>query len=148
MAATLNADICEALLARIDRLRPDASPRWGRMAAEQMVCHLGDQLQIALGDLDARPIPGPGHYTPVKQFMIYVMPWPKGKVRAPPESRTTKPSTWAQDVGMLQTLLKRFAEHDRGSTWPPHPYFGAMSGALWGGFTRRHFDHHLTQFGA
>ncbi len=148
MASTLNADICEALLARIDRLLPDSNPRWGRMTAEQMVCHLGDQLRLALGDLDARPMPGLGRYTPVKQLIIYVLPWPKGKIQSPLKSRTTKPSTWVQDVGTLQTLLKRFAEHDRGSAWPQHPYFGTMSGALWAGFTRRHFDHHLTQFGA
>ncbi len=148
MASTLNADICEALLARIDRLRPDAGHRWGRMTAEQMVCHLGDQLRLALGDLDAPPMPGLGRYTPVKQLIIYVLPWPKGKIQSPLKSRTTKPSTWAQDVGTLQTLLKRFAEHDCGSAWPQHPYFGTMSGALWAGFTRRHFDHHLTQFGA
>jgi hypothetical protein len=29
-----------------------------------------------------------------------------------------------------------------------HPMFGRMSGRLWSQLTYRHFDHHLTQFGA
>jgi hypothetical protein len=43
---------------RIRSLHPDAPRRWGRMTSAQMVCHLIDQLRIALGELPTRPVSG------------------------------------------------------------------------------------------
>ncbi len=36
---------------RIRSLGPDTQRRWGLMTSSQMVCHLIDQLRIALGEL-------------------------------------------------------------------------------------------------
>ena len=114
-----------------------------------MVCHLADQLRVALGEIAAQPMPGPWmmRHTPVKQFVIDVMPWPKGRVQGPPEAFTTVPAEWARDVATLRDLLERFASHAGDHRWAPHPIFGEMTGPLWGRLTRRHFDHHLQQFG-
>ena len=38
---------------RIDRLTPDSERQWGKMSVDQMVCHLSDQLRLALGELSA-----------------------------------------------------------------------------------------------
>ena len=43
---------------RIGSLRPDAERRWGRMTSAKMVCHLIDQIRIALGDLPTQPVSG------------------------------------------------------------------------------------------
>lgn len=74
---------------RIRSLHPDAQRRWGRMTSAQMVCHLIDQLRIALGELPARPISGALRYPPFKQIVINVLPWPKGRIQGPPEAFTT-----------------------------------------------------------
>jgi hypothetical protein len=34
----------DELFDRVTRLRSDTPPRWGRMTAQQMVCHLTDAL--------------------------------------------------------------------------------------------------------
>ena len=141
------AELRDSLLTRIDRLRPDAQPRWGRQTVAEMICHLADQLRMALGDIPTRPIPTPLLFTPFKQFGIYIMPWPKGRVRSPREARTTRPAGWKEDCAALRSLLERFAVQDFTRRWPPHPYFGRMSGRHWLWVTRRHFDHHLRQFG-
>ena len=147
MASMFESDVRAVFDGRIRALRPDALPRWGRMTAPQMVCHLSDQLRIALGQLPTRPVPGPLRYTPMKQLVIDVLPWPKGRIQGPPEAFTNSPAHWSQDVATLLALLETFAARGGQGPWPPHPNFGRMSGALWSRLTCRHFDHHLTQFG-
>ena len=94
---------------RIATLTPDARRRWGRMTADQMVCHLADQLRVALGEIPTQPIPGLTRYPLVKQFVIDVMPWPKGRVQAPPEAFTTAPGDWQRDVATLSVGDRRGA---------------------------------------
>jgi hypothetical protein len=117
------------------------------MTAPQMVCHLSDQLRIAFGQLPTQPIAGPLRYAPMKQLVIDVLPWPKGRIQGPPEAFTSSPDHWERDVATLLALLETFGGCGAQRTWAPHPNFGRMSGPLWGRLTCRHFDHHLTQFG-
>ena len=133
---------------RIGSLRTDAPRRWGRMTCSQMVCHLIDQLRIALGELPTQPVPGVVRYPPLKQVVINVLPWPKGRIQGPPEAFTTVSSEWEKDLRQLQQLLEEFGRRKARTEWAPHPMFGRMSGRLWSQLTCRHFDHHLTQFGA
>jgi hypothetical protein len=115
------------------------------MSPHEMVCHLSDQLRLALGELPARPIPGPLRYSPVKQLVISVLPWPKG-AKSPPESFTARPTEWERDVSTLRDLLEQFGSRVGQRDWPDHPLFGRMSASLWTRLTCRHFDHHLRQF--
>ena len=133
---------------RIRSLSPDSQRRWGRMTSSQMVCHLIDQLRIALGELSTQPMSGVLRYSPVKQFVIHVLPWPKGRIQGPREAFTTVSSEWEKDLIRLQRLLDEFGQRKAQKEWPAHPMFGRMSGRLWSQLTCRHFDHHLTQFGA
>ena len=142
-----DSDVRAVFQRRIRALTPDAQRRWGRMSAPRMVCHLSDQLRIALGQLPTQPVSGPLRYTPMKHFVIDILPWPKGRIQGPPEAFTSSPGQWAQDVATLLALLEAFGARGGQRTWAPHPNFGRMSGALWGRLTCRHFDHHLTQFG-
>ena len=143
-----DSDVRATFRQRIRTLQPDAQRQWGRMTAPQMVCHLSDQLRIALGHLPTAPIAGPLRYPPMKQLVIDVLPWPRGRVQGPPEAFTSAPDQWERDVATLLALLDTFAASAGTPTWAPHPNFGRMSGPLWSRLTCRHFDHHLTQFGA
>ena len=131
---------------RIDKLTPQSERRWGTMSSQKMVCHLGDQLRLALGELDARPMPGPMRYAPMRWIAIYVVRWPHG-FKGPPEAFTTQAGEWVRDVSALNSLLEQFAGRSHQRDWPEHPVFGKMSGPLWAHLTCKHFDHHLRQFG-
>jgi hypothetical protein len=39
------------ILSRLERLEDGQRAQWGRMNVNQMVCHLGDQFRIALGQI-------------------------------------------------------------------------------------------------
>jgi hypothetical protein len=146
MKTAWNAADRASLQARLARLRPEDAPRWGRMSAPQMVAHLADSLHMALGDLPVVPKRTPIRFTPLKQLIIYVLPFPKG-VPTAPELISREPAAWGADMAAIHTLLDRFAARDPRAPWPRHPAFGRLSGATWGRLVYRHMDHHLTQFG-
>ncbi len=117
------------------------------MTASEMICHLSDQLRIALGEIPAKLIEGPLNYPLFKQLVIYVLPWPKGKTKSPPEAKLSAPASWQGDLDELKNLVERFGSEDEKKEWPDHPVFGRMNGKLWGALSYKHFDHHLRQFG-
>lgn len=140
----------QALAERVRRLTPDAERHWGTMNADQMICHLGDQLRVALGEIpsSSRAASGPMSWPGIKQFVIYAMPWPKGKVQTARSMLTTKPEEFEADREAFLQLLESFAERGPDAPLTPHPLFGKLSGNDWGGLVARHIDYHLRQFGA
>ena len=112
-----------------------------------MIVHLVDQMRMTLGDLQVPPRYGPLRWPIVKPAMMFWIPWPKGRIKAPPEMFTTQPANWNTDLASLESLVARFVGESARVDWPDHAYFGRMDRLLWGRFCHRHFDHHLRQFG-
>jgi Protein of unknown function (DUF1569) len=136
-------EICD----RLARLTPDRQAEWGRMSAPQMVCHLAESLKMALGELPVMPKKLPIRYPPLKQFIIYIAPFPKNAPTAP-ELMVRSPRDWSADVADLQSLIERFTAHRGVAQRPEHPAFGRLSERAWGVLVYRHMDHHLRQFRA
>ena len=82
------------LCARLERLTPDASPRWGKFNAPQMVCHLVDAFKMASGELPVKTRKTPIRYPPLKQLIIYYLPFPKGAPTAPSSSPQADGVAW------------------------------------------------------
>jgi hypothetical protein len=146
MKSAWNISDRRELQRRVEALRPETRGRWGSMTAPQMVAHLADSLRMALGDLSCTPKKSPIRYTPLKQLIIYWLPFPKG-VPTAVELITRAPATWQAEIDALNSLLEQFARRDRTGQWPDHPAFGRMHGTAWGVLVYRHMDHHLRQFG-
>lgn len=133
--------------ARIARLAPDSQPRWGRMSASQMVCHLVTWMQMALGELPIRERRLFLRFPLIKQFAIYLMPIPKGLPTAKELISRVPDAALEADRAAFDAALDRFGARDADADWPRHPAFGAMSRRAWGALAYRHTDHHLRQFG-
>jgi len=136
-----------ALQQRFAGLGADAAPGWGRMSAPQMIAHVADSLRLALGELPCAPKSLPLRYTPIKQLVIYWLPFPKNAPTAP-ELLARIPGTWSADVADLAALIDRVGERGPDARFPDHPAFGRLTGRAWGVLIARHLDHHLRQFGA
>jgi hypothetical protein len=133
---------------RVARLSPESKGEWGKMSAPEMVCHLAESLKMALGDLPVTRKNVPIRYPPLKQLIVYLLPFPQG-VPTAPELLTRSPRAWNADVADLQALVDRFVARGSGTTpWVEHPAFGRLSRRAWGVLVYRHMDHHLRQFGA
>ena len=112
-----------------------------------MLVHLIDCMRQTLGEIQVPSRKGPMRWPPLKPLLMYWLPWPKGRIKGAPELFRTLPGNWNEDRESFASLVDRFAS-DSGLTWPDHPRFGPMTREAWGRFAYRHFDHHLTQFGA
>jgi len=133
------------LLSRFEKLSPERRPEWGTLTAHQMVCHLGDQIAVALGDIPSRQTGSILTRIIAKWLILYVMPSaPKGNIRTVPEMLTTEPSDWSEDTKRFVSLLSRLVDEANPS---PHPVFGPLSQDQWGILAAKHIHHHLCQFG-
>jgi hypothetical protein len=133
---------------RVKGLTDANERRWGRMELNQALAHLGDQIRMALGLVPVKGASGPFRFAPMRFAVIHVLPWPKGKARAPDEAFTTRPSGLDADKAALLELIEQFAAADPDTLSPIHPLFGRMTLRDWDVLTYRHLDHHLRQFGA
>jgi hypothetical protein len=140
-------DIRREITDRVARMTPDRKAQWGKLSAPQMVCHLAESLKMALGELPVEPRHLPIRYPPLKQFIVYLAPFPRNMPTAP-ELVARSPRDWQADVADLQALMNRFTPRGSAGRWPEHPAFGRLSERAWGVLVYRHMDHHLKQFGA
>jgi len=136
------------IVERIGRLTPDNERRWGKMNCPTMVGHLADGLRMTLGERDLGPPRGPYRFAPIRYLMIHVVPWPKGKAKAPVEPRPRQTSDWEDLHGDLLALIDRAAQTPADAFGATHFLFGRMTQRDWGVLVYRHLDHHLQQFGA
>jgi hypothetical protein len=135
---------------RLAALRPDMAPRWGRMSAGGVVCHLTDSFLIVLGSRPTSRTSTRIERTLVRLIALTLpVRWPPGIETVPEldqERGGTPPAEFAADVARLRAALQEFATrmpHESLS----HPIFGRGSKAEWGRWGYRHVDHHLRQFG-
>ncbi len=133
------------LLARFRRLTPEHRQLWGKLSAREMVCHIGDQLAVALGDIPSEAKGSLLTKAVAKWLVLYVpFPVPKGKVKTVPEMLATEPSDWKKDTARFESLLSRLVN---AKNVAPHSVFGKLSHRQWGILAAKHIDHHLQQFG-
>ena len=140
---TTREDLCR----RITRLTPDTKPRWGKFTAAQMVAHLNDAMRMATGELLVQPKKLPIRYFPLKQLLLYVVPFPKGAPTAPELLARCDAADLKTEQTEFVSLAERVAAKSGADRWPDHPAFGSMSHAAWGQAIKKHTEHHLKQFG-
>jgi hypothetical protein len=137
----------DALIRRVEKLAPDAQPRWGRMNAGEMLAHVLLGMRLAAGEFETRQRKGPFRYWPLKHLFVYWVPFPRS-APAPREVVTRgKAVDWDANFEQLRTTLASFPETAPKTQWPLHPIFGKLSPRAWGALGWRHLDHHLRQFG-
>ena len=138
----------DRFIGRIRALSPAARPRFGTLTADRMLCHLLDGLKIAFGELNPEPVRTPLKNALGRWFVIWSpVPWPKGKVKAPPGFFTTAPAAELEaDREALVALVRRFEKPDE-VPWGTSPFLGTLDAREWAALNGRHLDHHLSQFG-
>ncbi len=134
------------ILSRIDQITIGAEARFGKMNAHQMVCHVSDQIRMALG-IKTDVIPGGMDPKEVieKSLAGEFVPTPKGLGQV--EGDGTPPGDFDQDKAELKSLLEVIFNKEDSFKFSPHPYLGPLPKFKWLRVTSFHCDHHLKQFG-
>jgi hypothetical protein len=139
-----------AMIARLHALTPRSQRLWGKMTAPQMVWHLSAQLRHLLGELEVKPR---GNALMRSAFIRWLiidtpLPFPRGKAPTAPEFAAHAPGEWGTDLARLEEQLERWAARGQDSGACEHPAFGPLDGRQTGRLIWKHWDHHLSQFGA
>ena len=146
----------ESIVARISALRPEASRKWGKMTAHQMVCHLTDSYRSVMGERKVSPAKPTLALRlmprPVLMWIVLDAPikWPHNVPTRPENEQGaggTPPAEFEDDRRELLASIERFCsapDSHRG----PHPMMGVLSREEWMKWGYLHADHHLRQFGA
>jgi hypothetical protein len=132
---------------RVECLTPEHKPVWGKMNAAQMLAHLNDALRMAAGDLPTAPKKTPLKRWPIKQLVVYVLPWPKGVPTAPELLARIDGADLKVEQEEFRKIAGKLAAKRAADSWPEHPAFGVLTHKAWGVLGYRHADHHLRQFG-
>jgi hypothetical protein len=135
------------LLNRLDRLTADVPARWGKFNCPAMLAHINDALRMPLGEVTAPMKRLPIRFFPLKQLVIYYLPFPKGVPTSPVLLERCDEAVFQDEVQAFRQILDRLARRSMETSWPRHPAFGRMSRRAWGVLGYRHVDHHFTQFG-
>jgi hypothetical protein len=130
------------LIARVDSITADTKPRWGNFTSRAMLDHLARSAEMAAGERVVAPKKLPIRFFPLKQLIIYLLPFPKGAPTAP-ELLNDSPEPIEKSKETLRRIVSGF-DPKPGA----HPAFGKMSAHAWSVLVYRHMDHHLRQFGA
>lgn len=150
MGSILNQKSLDRLIQRIDKITPDDKARWGKMNASEAVCHMRDQLRVALGERKCARKPT-GFLTTWlgKRMAIDAFKWPKGKIPTVYEMDQKRGGTptavFEKDKEALIESIHQMQISE--SDFHDHPAFGHLNRKEWGRLAWKHLDHHLKQFG-
>lgn len=141
----LDPEVEREMLSRLDRLAPTAKANWGRMSVTQMLRHIAGGLRMATGDLAIPRRNSPLRLFPIRQLIIFVLPFPHNAPTAP-ALISNEASDFDAERAAVRDLVSSFAKRDI-PNWPEHPAFGPLNREQWGVMAWKHLDHHLRQFG-
>jgi hypothetical protein len=147
MKTLWDAGARDELAKRLENLRPDSQPAWGRLNASRMLTHLVDALRMATGDLAVQPKRLPIRFSPLKQLIIYGPPFKKNAPTAPELLTRNADENWEAECSDLRRMMDAFASRPPDAKLPNHPAFGKLSRRAWGVLGYKHIDHHFKQFG-
>ncbi|MEP7272348.1 MAG: DUF1569 domain-containing protein [Acidobacteriota bacterium] len=136
----------DKLGARLQGLASGKQAQWGKFTCPQMLAHVADGLRMALGELPVNSKNSPLRYWPLKQLIIYWLPFPKGAPTAP-ELLARPAQSIDEELRTIGLLLNKFGDHKGHAHWPAHPAFGQLTEVDWGVLQYKHIEHHLRQFG-
>jgi Protein of unknown function (DUF1569) len=149
---TLSSQNChQELRERIGEVQPHTARRWGKMTAQQMICHLTDGFRMYMALLPTADASSTLLRRVIKPIALWMpIPWPHG-FRTPAEldqqGDGTRPAEFGRDVDQLLALIAKMISLSGDFKWPAHPYFGLLSEKEWMRLAYLHVNHHLRQFG-
>jgi hypothetical protein len=132
---------------RVKKLGPESKGAWGKFDAAGMLAHLNDSYRMCTGELKVQPKNLPLRYTPIKQLIIYVLPFPRSAPTAPELLARCTGAVVAEERQALLQMFERLGAVKPGDALQEHPAFGKLTYAQYGALMARHTEHHFRQFG-
>jgi uncharacterized protein DUF1569 len=147
MATMWDSTIRQSFADRSARLTTDTRPGWGKMNAAAMMAHLNDSYRMCLGELPVKSKNLFLRYTPIRQLIIFALPFPKGAPTAPELIARCDGAVLEDEMRAQRQLFDRIGSVKPRDTLQEHPAFGPLSYREYGALMAKHTEHHFRQFG-
>lgn len=141
--------VTHELINRINQLKPETPPLWGKMTVDQMLAHCSIAYEMAFTNKHPKPNAFMRFLlkTFVKKGVVSETPYPKNSRTAPVfiiSDRKNFEEEKSRLIKYLEHTLSLGADHFEGKE---SLSFGPMTSQEWNNLFYKHLDHHLTQFG-
>ena len=136
---------------RLEALHKDKEPLWGSMRAQQMVEHLVMAVQMSYGKLNVKCYTPKERIPILKRFLTSEKPLPKNFDN--PALKDIDLTLMFPSLEIAVSQLKNEIEiyesvfYENPGLLSMHPTFGELNKSEWNIFHKKHFTHHLSQFG-
>ena len=141
----------ELVKGRFSTLAEDVTPEWGKMTRGQVYGHLNQTLNYTLGQGPEMPFRGNFKTKHIfRHVVLYgLREIPRGIKLPRPEGVSEEMLFPVVTLDTFQETIDTYVARLGAPELPTriHPFFGPLTPAQWQLFHRRHFTHHMKQFG-
>ncbi|MEO0311753.1 MAG: hypothetical protein RIQ89_1410 [Bacteroidota bacterium] len=144
-------DAYQSLTKRFESINLESKAKWGTMNANEMICHCADAIREALGTRTTKDKSSWFGRNIFKWAALLLPSYPKNTrtvAAYDPKKKGTMPNGFSHDRDVLLKLMSNLYQFNGAELPGKHPVMGVLSHKHWGTLMYKHFNHHLTQFGA
>ena len=146
METILNPYDQQTILQRIELLKEDSKPQWGKMTSAQMLAHCNIALKQAIGTFKVKTHPLSIIGRLIKKTVLGPKPMHKNAT-TDPTYIVADPRNFVKEKSELLATFSTLVDlGEKGFKAEKHPFFGKMTKEEWARITFKHLDHHLRQF--
>lgn len=144
-------NLTDNYIALLNKLDPKQKPLWGKMTPQHMVEHLILAVQMSNGKLKLECLNSPEKIPTLQRFLMSSRPMPKGFVNPAigPDNLPLNYSSLDEAKNKLEEEVDDyvlFFENNPDANLV-NVTFGELNKEEWDVFHKKHFTHHLSQFG-
>lgn len=141
----------EVYLEKLNQLRADQKPLWGKMTPQHMVEHLYKAIQSSINEISLNVYTEERKIPVLKKLFLGDRALPKEFMNPAigPELMQLEFEDMNNAINELRNVMQRYEQFfiDNPSFKTAHPIFGHLNKEEWDTFHQKHFKHHLSQFG-
>lgn len=141
--------VADSIISRIENLKSNTTPQWGKMDVSQMLAHCNVTYSMAFDENYKKSSPFLRFILKnlAKKGIVNEVPLKKNSSTAPEMVIKTSKNFEEERAILISNLQKAVRVGEKFFDAKDHPGFGVMSIQEWNNFYYKHLDHHLSQFG-
>jgi len=140
---------CNQFINRINQLKLDSQPLWGKMSVDQMLAHCNVTYEMVYDDIHKKPNAFMRFLLKsfVKNKVVDESPYPKN-IRTAPQFIINGDRDFELEKQRLITYINKTQELGKNNFEGKESLsFGKLSSKEWNNMFAKHLDHHFSQFG-
>lgn len=149
MKSLFDTNHSKEIIERVNKLKNDSKPEWGKMNVAQMLAHAQAPLRVAFGELKLkRGLIGILFGSIAKKKLTGDEKPFKQNLPTHPHFVVSDKRSFEDERKKLIALIVHFTSlGEKSIVNKQHPFFGEMTEREWDALQWKHLDHHLRQFG-